>query len=342
LGEVLQRIHLKFLQFHAIIETDWEELLLVLEKDFWSFKSTDSYLETFNLKIIKDSTRPEFPAVKSSSQTQNAITYDIGKVRYCDYYGEAFTSINFETEQAILNSNNFHKAHEVAYLLILSRIGKKLDLAGYHKLHAFAVLLNNKALVCMMPSKGGKSTLLIELLKNPKVKMLSDDIPLVARNGNIFSFPLKLGLNDIPENFDVADPEFNIYEMKRSLYGTKKLVCTKGLGARVEKMGSSYSKIILMSAQRFNSSDCKISDENWLNSFKELFKHGIIGLGTPMIIEYFWESGIADFFAKTKIFFSRLIAFYSLSIKSKRINLALGNDPALAAKKIINYLETLN
>ncbi|MBC7713608.1 MAG: hypothetical protein H7177_09725 [Rhizobacter sp.] len=338
----MQRIHFKFLEAGVSLESDWPELVGVLSKDFWSFAMSTESSSTFKLKIVKSNMRPDFPVMKATFQNQNAIVYDVRNNRYCDYYGEAFATINFKTNEAVIFSDNFEKAHEVAYLMILSRVGKKLDLMGFHKIHAFAISFKGKALVCMMPSKGGKSTLLMELLKDDRVKMLSDDIPLIGPHGFVYSFPLKLGLNTIPESLKINNRDENIYQMNRTHYGVKNLVCTRGLDGKVEKAGTAFSNVILLSAQRYNEEKSIINSESWPSSFKGLFLHGVIGLGTPMVLEYFWENGINDFLVKTKIFFLRLSRFFFFSLKSTKLNISLGRNPELAARQILNYLENKN
>lgn len=343
LGVSLQRIHFKFLDVFVTIESDWDELTEVLEKDFWAFKTEKALAkEVFSLKIVKSKNRLEFPSVAATSQSQTAISYDFGQKRYCDYYGKAVTCMDFSKEEAILQSDDFDKSHEVAYLLILSRVGKKLDLHGFHKLHAFAVSYRGVAIVCMMPSKGGKSTLLMELLRNPEIKMLSDDIPLISTSGLLYAFPLKLGLNEIPDHLNIHDGPSNLYEMKRTLYGVKKLLCVRGLPGRVEMPGTYFFKdVYLFNGQRFNSKQSFIRRISWPQTFMGLMKHGVLGLGTPMVMEYFWESGIKDFLVKTRIFFSRLSAFLNLSFKCKRLGLDLGTDPRLAAVEILEYVDKI-
>ena len=85
------------------------------------------------------------------------MTYDQGNIRFNDYYGKALTIYNYEHELGEIYSNDLHKLHEICYLSILSRVGKKLDMRGYHKVHAFGIVKNGKALMGVMPGKGGKN-----------------------------------------------------------------------------------------------------------------------------------------------------------------------------------------
>jgi hypothetical protein len=338
----LSSLRLNFWGISVSINSDWSELIDVLTKDFWSYiiheKSSQVDFD-LALDIIKTDEPIFIPeGLVASMQTQNAITYDIGDVRYCNYYSKAFSEINLKTNRARVHGIEFDKIHEIAYLLILSRVGKKLDLQGLHKLHAFAVSFNDIAFVCMMPSKGGKSTLLVELLKDPRIKMISDDIPLIDSKGRVHSFALKIGLDQIPPELEVVEKDKNVYSIKREAFGEKKLVCTRGIQDRVES-SKIFKKIILAEGVRFNSDHSVLTAASWPFIMKGLFKHGVIGVGSPIVIEYFWESGVGDFWTKTKIFFKRLIGFFLLSLRAKKMKLLSGKEPSHTSKVIIDLLE---
>jgi hypothetical protein len=339
------KLHLNFYGAFAVIESENHQILNLIEKDFYFFKCRSEIIDpknVFQLKIINQNA-PEnlIPEIQTTMQSQSSLTYDLADNRYNDYYGELISKINFTKNEAILYSENFNKLHEVAYLIILSRIGKKMDLMGYHKLHAFAVAFGDIAVVCMMPMKGGKSTLLMELLKDPRAKMISDDIPLIDRKGNLHPFPIKIGLDKFNNEIKVDNPEENIYQMHRSQYGTKTLISVRGLKDKIVPANKKFKKVILIEAFRINSAHSYLGVPSWPKTFKGLFKHGIIGFGLPMVIEYFWEKGINDFLIKTAIFFSRLFSFFIFSLRTTRLRLHLGKKPEKAAKEILYFVDKL-
>ncbi len=317
------------------------EVINLLAKDFSYFKVevTDDPKWSFSLEIFEEAPPWEIvPKVKATMQTINSICYDVGVNRFCDYYGELLVVLDKKKNQAKLYSLNEKKTHEVAYLLILSRIGKKMDLMGLHKLHAFSVSFNDIAIVCMMPMKGGKSTLLMEFLKDPRFKMISDDIPLVNLKGEILPFPIKIGLSEKAHNLKIINPDINLYQMDRGQYGVKNLLCLDGIPEKIESHNKRFKKIILIEAFRMNSPNSILKESLLPMTFLGLFKHGIIGIGLPMVIEYFWENGIGDFFIKTKIFFKRLFAFSILAMRADKKKLYLGRDPEDATRLIVDYL----
>jgi len=339
----MKKLVLNFYNTFAVIETEWTSILDVIAKDFSCFLSEERSVGTswkFHIVVYqKPSPEGFIPEIQATLQTNNSISYDLAGIRYSDYYGKLHSKLDFDKNYAELYSENFDRTHEVLYLLLLSRIGKRLDLLGLHKLHAFAISYKEKAVVCMMPMKGGKSTLLLELLKYEGVKLISDDIPLFDLWGNLKPFPLKIGLEaDSPIDIKIDNPNENIYHMNRELYGDKKLICLNGLLQKTESIDAKFEQIYLIESFRVNSLYSFLSDESFISCLKGLFKHGVIGFGLPIVYEFFWEFGWRDFLRKTLIFFRRLLAFTFLAFKAKKLKLKLGRKPDKAAKIILDLL----
>lgn len=336
----MKSFFLNFYNTHVQVESACEDVLTPLKKDFSNFiklersTSFDFVLQVFNqappYSIV--------PNVVASMQTLNSVCYDNNGIRYCDYYGDLLVILDTKNNVAKIYSEQMTKIHEVSYLLILSRVGKIMDLHGMHKLHAFSVSYKDLAIVCMMPMKGGKSTLLMQFLKDSRFKIISDDIPLVNLMGEIIPFPLKIGLSDLPGNLNVLNPEENFYTMDRGQYGKKQLLCLNGLPGRVESIDRKFKKVLLIEAFRYNSKTSILKEADVFSTFKGLFKHGVIGFGLPMVIEYFWEKGLIDFFVKTRIFFLRFFAFFSLMVRARNMKLFLGKNPQEASEVIIKYV----
>jgi hypothetical protein len=324
------------------VSSDWDEILKFLKKDFSYFVTTPRkmFKKSLKLQIYQGSPlKMRIPEISSKMQSLNSITYQAGSIRYNDYYGKLLSIFNYETENCEIFSNHSDKTHEVAYLLILSRIGKRLDLLGLHKLHAFAISYLGHAFVCMMPMKGGKSTLLLELLKYDGVKMISDDIPLVNFRGQLIPFPIKIGIDKIGlESLKIEDSAQNVYMLKREHYGEKIFVSVDGVKEKIETQV--FSKIILAEGFRFHSEKTTIRKASWIFSFIGLFKHGVIGFGLPMILEYFWEFGVLDFLVKTRIFFQRLFAFVVFNTRAYKVSLKIGTDSKMAAEEILKMIKT--
>jgi len=51
-----------------------------------------------------------------------------------------------------------------------------------------------KSIIVLLPSGGGKSTIALRILKENDFKLLSEDSPLVDKRGDVYPFPLRIGI----------------------------------------------------------------------------------------------------------------------------------------------------
>ena len=133
------------------------------------------------------------PARLASMVTPNAVTYDDGGLRYNDYQRRALAIYDFATEHGDVWSEDADLLYEIVYLMALSRVGERHDLLGIHRLHALGVAIDGRAALVLLPEAGGKSTLALELLRRPEIRLLSDDTPL-ARGDRVLAFPTRIGV----------------------------------------------------------------------------------------------------------------------------------------------------
>lgn len=262
---------------------------------------------------------PKKHLVKKST---TSIIYEKEGVRYNDYHGSALTIVNYQTNEAFVYAEDLHLAHELSYLLILSRSGKSMDLAGYHKIHAMGVQIENINTLFISPSGGGKSTLFLELLKDEKIKIFSDDTPVVDSSGRIHSFPLRIGLEAstmIPQFINPAD----IYKLRRRKYGEKILIPLRSLKRELAHFESS-EKTILLLGKRVASGDTKLIKVSRFRFMPELIRSMIVGVGLPMILEYFLESGLTDIYKRFVIIFKRTRAALLLVIRAETYLFRMG------------------
>lgn len=267
------------------------------------------------------------PKIKSSSQGQNAICYDERDKRYLDYYSEVLSIYNYENEKAEVFGISVERLYEVVYLLILSRTGKGLDLERKHKIHACAVSNKKFSLIIMMPMKGGKSTLFLNLLKNKNWNIISDDSPLIFDN-QVLAFPLRVGLeqdSDLVEQYKES-----IYTIERKLYGKKNLIPLTSLENSIHTYIGQRS--ILINAVRTRADRPRLIKLSKLKMYKHLLKHMIVGVGLPMIKEYYIRPDFNDWLDNFKIASSRMVTAMKITLKSECYELELCHDSNLNAK----------
>lgn len=327
-------IHLSFYQVNLVINSDSISILDRLKNDFSYFISQGELKPHFEVNVYLQSIPKEIiPTLKASSQSLNSITYDDGDIRYNDYYGEALSIYDYKNDKAEIYSPNLNRLHEITYLLILSRSGEVLDKKGFHKIHASGVSYQNRAFIMMMPMKGGKSTTFLNLLEQPEFEIISDDTPLISGDGEIFSFPLRVGIHKVPKRL-VLDKKY-ISEIKRKLYGDKFLISMQAFKNPISKP---CNKIVLFNGIRYSGKDTKIVRCSKISMIRPLMVHMVIGLGLPIILEYFLRFSFWDFLSKTKIFFNRLRSAFFLIIRADTYHLELGKDPDMAAKELLRFI----
>lgn len=331
------KISLDIYRVKLNFETNSEVIFNKIKKDFSFFIASkifercDVHIKSFLRDQIPWHLIPEIP---SKRQSKSSITYNDSEnasLRYNDYYGKLLSIYDYQKDQGQLFSSDIDKLHEISYLLILSRSGKRMDLMGLHKLHAFGIVYRGQAILGMMPSKGGKTTHLIQFLKDPQSEFLSDDTPVISRSGKIKPFPLRLGIegnsengNEVERQLKVENREENIYTIKREFFGLKTLISFDGLSSL--SIAKEYDQVILFLGRRSHARTCHIVPASKISMLFSLFKYMIIGVGLPIVFEYFWQDSIKDFFIKAKIFLSRCVSAIFLSLKSKTYIVYLGQD----------------
>lgn len=319
--------------------TNSEELSSRVEKDFGAFtyhegEGHNSFLTIeSNFKVIP---KEILPNVKPTFNRKHVVTYDIQDERINDYKGKLLSLMNFEKEYAVLYSVDIEILHEVTYLLILSRTAKMMDQKGYHKIHGMGFNYQDKSVVVMMNSGGGKSTLLLNILKQNDVEILSDDTPIINENGVFSGFPLRIGLKARDSFLEEIVGE-QVYTMNRQTHGLKYLYPV--VGNKLKPVFEGKRKQILIVGLRDNFSLPEIKKITKAKMFYFLFIHQIIGIGLPIIFEYFWEKGIGDFFVKTMIFIKRLKAAVATIFKSEIYEMNFSNEPDKNADYLINFLK---
>ena len=324
----MNNLYFNFYGVWVQVTSSQEELLRRSELDFSHFYAAHCPMEMAHYRFYGEKSPPpwgEIPSTSALFQSVNSMTYEEGRTRFNDYYGKALTIYDYQNESGRVYSEDLEKLHELLYLMILSRVGKKLDMKGLHRIHAFGIIKNQTALLGVMPMKGGKSTHFLQFIKDPKVHVLSDDIPLVSRWGRVHPFPMRVGFDGPRDNIlsMVQDPA-SVYQLHREHYGRKTLISMRGIANSV---GGDYRKLIIFQGVRCRFSGCRIKPVSKWALLWTLIKFQVIGLGLPMILEYFWETGFRDFLRKSFIAISRFWAVILLLSRAKTYTVVLGIDP---------------
>jgi len=275
------------------------------------------------------------PALDEIMHTPHFVTFERGPIRYVDYQGEALAIYDYESEAGQIYAQNPEIAYERLYLTILSRLGEKLDYRGLHRVHSLAISCQDFACLFLIPQGGGKTTLALRLLDDPRLMLLSEDTPFINRRGEVFPFPFRLGVTNGEHTELIPDRFKRIVE--RKVGGFKTLV---DLDYFKGKIASKPVRNRYLFCGRWTTAESpRLIKISKLSALKYLVRDCLLGLGLPQVIEFFLRSGFRDCAQKGFIALSRLAASLALLSCSRAYQLYLCKDRDKNAELILSFLE---
>lgn len=271
-----------YLNFHdhiILISSNEESLIQKLRDEFYYFIRQEAETVQTTIDIFRESP-PELPSMVANKILESCNVYRIGPRKYVDYQGQALTIHDTMEDTVRIYSLDLDRLYEISFLAIHSILGQELDKKGICRIHALSVSLPKCNAVIMLPSKGGKSTLLTHLMENPDIKIISDDMPLIDLNGRVHPFPSKISVEVKPEDGPLSK-----------------------LNDRIETQNL-HQKTLLIAGFRLSQGQSILTPVPKWKMIPPLFEHMIIGLGLPQVMEMFLKFNFTDFF---KLFYHGLI-----------------------------------
>ncbi|MEK7720995.1 MAG: hypothetical protein AAB359_01245, partial [Elusimicrobiota bacterium] len=278
-----------------------------------------------NTRIIISAAAPESPAgarlifnwkgcrVYLRSDGKRLVVYPQGASCLCDYASGAFE----------LKTTDQPLSRELSYLLILYRAGETLDIKGFHRLHAGALACGKRPLLFCGARGAGKTTLLIELLKQPCFSLISDDTPLIGRNGTVYPFPLRLGIGRENPHFNAIS---GLRPFRRRYYPEKFLLDNWiPVPGKAEPVRGGFLFTLRKGIKP------SFRELGKAAAWGELSKSLVLGLGVPQMGEYFIRLSPKQIFLKSGVVISRLKAARALINSSSLWEFETGPAPAANA-----------
>ena len=327
-------MYLSFYDYNILVSSNEVELLEKLKNEFHFFlKSEVEFVHTIIELSLEQG--PEIPPMAASKILDNCLVYNLGSRQYIDYFSQALTVWDHQEEIIHIYSTDPKRLHELAFLCIHSVIGKELGRSGLSRVHALGVSIERLNAIVMLPSKGGKSTLLKHLVENHEIKIISDDIVLIDISGRPHPFPGKISLESPPNEGLLKD--LNWEEFHRQYYPPKWVASLSSLADRIEN-NSNHNKCLLYAGFRLSQGNPIISPVPKWKMLKPLFEHMIFGIGLPQIIEMFLRFNFSDFFKLPYHFTIRLISALQLLRRSECYYFYLGNDKSYNAQILLDHM----
>lgn len=318
--------------FKFALRTAADDVLQGLEQDFEFFR-TDAAADVTIQLLYEEPPVDDVPLNDAIVYTPRNLVYVGGGKRYIDYHGRALGVQDTETGNFVLYSRDLSLLYEGAYLYLLSQIGKHLDSCGLHRIHALGVAVDRRAVLVLLPMGGGKSSLGLQLLNFPEVRLLSDDSPFLDRNGQVLAYPLRIGLLPGSEQCIPADQRRTIQRME---FGPKHLVNYAYFKDRVESVAPPGFVFV---GARSMASRCRIEEIGPLAGLRACFSNCVVGLGLFQGMEFILQTGLWELCKKVTLGLSRLWNCWQLIRRSRVCRIHLGRDQELNARTLLQYVQ---
>jgi hypothetical protein len=329
------RLDLTFHGIPARVTCDDPEALELIEHDFGLFlrdEPAPDAAAAIDVRLVVGRPPVErIPRKRPLVRTKDAVVYRHGDVRVYDSDGAVLVIYDMHARRAEIHSLDRDLLREKCYLLLMTRIGEELDRRGLHRVHAMGVVHQGLAVLCLLPSGGGKTTLAMSLLALPDYRLLSEEVPLLSRAGLLHAFPVRMGVV-AGTPLDVPDRYLQMF--KRSRQGAKVLIDTRyfaGLIASPAEPG------IVFVGRRVGPGEARVVPLSRIGGLAALLGACVAGNGIPQLLEYLLRLDLGDFRRQVPILWSRLLASVRLVRRSAVYELWLGPDREVNARLVAQY-----
>ena len=327
-------ININLLNLSIVVKTDEGEVLQKIIDEFHYFLTDEKSYRKFTVNIHHEAP-PKIQELIATKVLPHAIIYKHRREKFIDYLGKG--QIHQKGNSYFIYSLDKDFLFEMAFLTIHSLFGDLAQKRDLHRIHALAGTYRNRDFILMLPSGGGKSSMLAEFLEDPEFKVISDDCPFIDKKGKIHPFPTKISLSKIPANSTLTDLPW--HQFHRTLYPPKYVLSLSYLDNKVNDRPSD-SRPILIWGVRSSYRSPVIMRMGPVETMKSLMENMVVGIGLPQIVEIFLNFNyVSDISKLFKSFFKRGWAAFHLYMRSFHCKIILGESVqknCQAIKDLIN------
>ena len=311
------------------------DLLEEVRRDFSYFRTNRNRMVA---KVIvhmhlEPPTYANLPPVRASLCTPRNICFQSKGISYIDYFSKGLAVFDRNKGTCQIYGTDPDLVREIAYLFILSTVGRHLDAKGLHRVHALGVSYEQKGILLLLPSGGGKSTMALKLLNHPGFLLLSEDTPLIDRRGRILPFPLRLGVR--PDK-NQGVPEKYLRTVQRMEFDPKTLI---DIDYFWDRLGPAAAPGIILVGERNLGEISEIIPISRLRAFKALLKYAVVGLGIYQGLEFLLERSGLEIISKGGVAISRLHNSVRILNRSRTYKFVLGRDTEKNCRTFLDFVQ---
>ena len=327
-------MNINLLNLSIVVKTDEDEVLQKIKDEFHFFITDEKSHRKFTVHIQREAP-PKIPELIATKILSHAVVYTYRREKFIDYHGKGH--IHQKGNSFFIYSLDEELLFELAFLTIHSLFGELAQRRSLYRIHALSGTYRKRDFILVLPSGGGKSSMLAEFLKDPEFKVISDDCPFIDHKGKIHSFPSKISLATIPQDSELANKPWHTFN--RTLYPPKHVLSLSHLDDRVN-IRPLDSRPMLILGVRSSYRSPVIQRLRPFEAMKVLLENMVIGVGLPQIIEIFLNFNyFSDFTKISKAIVKRSRAAINLYLRSFHCKIVLSDNiqrNCQAIKDLIN------
>ncbi|UCC76011.1 MAG: hypothetical protein JSW37_10890 [Anaerolineales bacterium] len=322
-----------FYGLRIAVHSENEGVLEDVQRDFSYFRAAPGHTHS-RLEIVPETPAwADLPALPATLHTPRNIVYRDGNLSYLDYSGRALMIVHHDQNRYRVYCVERDLAHEIAFLTMLSRAGEYLDSIGLHRVHALGVQASERATLILLPMGGGKTTLAMRVLGSQVIKLLSEDSPLVSRSGQVYPFPIRIGVRAGEEPPDAAAGYCRT--VQRMEFGPKTLI---DIAHFAQQIGQPCPIGSILLGERWLTGDPFIRPASRRAAIGPLIKNSVVGLGLYQGVEFVLERSAWEILGKAGLAGSRLLTSLQLVRRAQVYRFGLGPDVRQNAEMLIRFL----
>ncbi|MBI4053248.1 MAG: hypothetical protein HY394_04380 [Candidatus Diapherotrites archaeon] len=275
------------------------------------------------------------PGAEAVFSNAEYCVFDSPGMRAIDFFGEASAFWDFRKKEISFFSASQETAYARFYTALLAILGRELDQKGMHRIHCAGISRDGNAILFLGEAGMGKTTLALDCLESPSMKLLSDEIVFVGPGLEAFPFLTRIGIrrNSFAGNF----PQRFLRGISLPNGSQKILVSALAFKAKVSGPAK-VSKIVLL--RRNLSQESFVKPAGKLSVFWWLFRKSVFGSELVQEPAYFYFPGLRQGISMLKVYVSRFFLALRLCLFRKCVVFSAGSDRKMALEKIESLFES--
>lgn len=279
----------------ALVRGGWDEVVDDVRRDLSWFVTSGG---APHLVIETEQGAPDysrFGGAVASFVTGRNVVYQLGTSTLVDYSGRALVVLDRRRGVASVRGEEPDLVREAVSSLLLSRIGEHLDGRGLARVHAVALSGPAGAVAVLMPSGGGKSTLALRALADHRLRILSEDSPVLDRHGLVHAFPLPIAVS--PADATLVPAGLPTRLVERLELQPKLALDVAHYHERIDVEARPLRHLVV--GHRTLSAGGRLEPLARRHATRDLLRAAVVGVGVYQGMEFVLQSGWSDVLRKS-------------------------------------------